>query len=113
MLLMGHARMLASDFGGTITWTGVTIPATIGSFDVQQILSPDGGGFSPSVIGIATVSRADVLEKYPAFTGFKRGQSVTCTPADTNRPSRNCRIFEMRDCGPLIELSLNDLNQGA
>lgn len=110
MLLMAHRQMLASDYGGTITWGGNEYPAVIGSFDVQQVLGPDGGGLSPMTLGLVCVARSAL----PAtFAGFKRGQSILCKPNDSTRAQRSCRVFDMRDNGALIEITVNDANQGA
>lgn len=109
MLLAGFRLMQSGDFAGTITYAGKDYPAAIGAFSVQQVLNPDGGGFSNTVLGIATVAREDM----PPGTTFRRGELVIATPIDSTRPQRACRVYDMRDCGPLIELTLNDKNEAA
>lgn len=109
LLLNGFRLMLTGDFGGTIHYADKDYPAVIGSFSVQQVLNPDGGGFSPTVLGLVTVAREDL----PANTSFRRGELVTATPDDPTRPQRVCRVYDMRDCGALIELTLNDRNESA
>jgi len=109
-LLLAHRQMCSSDFGGTITWDNRTYQAVIGSFELQQVLNPDGGGFSPTLLCLVTVARDDLPTTFP---GFKRGQSIVCAPNDPTRAPRSCRVFEMRDNGALIELTVNDVNQSA
>ena len=108
--LLGFRQLASGDFGGTLTHAGLALPAVIGTFAIQQVLNADGGGFSPMLMCNATVAREDL----PAtFTAFKRGESVAVAPGDSTRPPRACQVYDMTDCGALIELTLNDRNQGA
>jgi hypothetical protein len=110
IMLMAHRQAIAGDFGGTIKWGDVAHPATIGAFDLQQVLNADGGGFSYLTSATVTVAREDLPD---TFSMFKRNEIVVCTPNDTTRPARTCRVEKMTDCGALIEVIVVDRNQGA
>lgn len=100
--------MEANDLhGGTLTAAGATFPCTVGSFDIQQMLRADGGGFSPMLMGQATVIRATL----PAGVSLHRGQRVTVTP--TTGPAHVCQIVSTAEAGPLVTLTLQDVSQGA
>lgn len=108
LLLAGHRRLLDSDYGGTIEYGNGQFPAAIGDFTLQQVLRADGGGFSPKLIGLATVA----LEDLPDSIVFKSGEKIIANP-NLPRPRRECHIVEHKDLGALIELTLHDVNQGA
>lgn len=109
LLLLGFRRQCNGDFGGTIRYADLNYPAVIGAFEMRDILN-EAGGFSPSLMAVATVAREDLTAPNIAF---KRGATVKATPGDTTRPSRMCQIYSVTDCGPLIELTLHDKHQGA
>lgn len=106
--LMGHRRMVESDLqGGLITYANSDFDCTVGTFSIQQVLSPEGGGFTPMLLGDITVARED----FPEGTVFRTGQAVIARP--NSGPVRNCKIYSIDDSGPLIKLTLRDQNQGA
>lgn len=97
--------------GGTITFTGSletdAIRCTTGSWEVQQVLRADGGGFSPMLFGVVSILLADL----PTGQTLHRGQCVTVTP--NTGPAHAGKIYAVKEAGPLIELTIHDQNQGA
>ena len=107
-MLRGFRQMLQSDLmGGTIEYNGNTFPACIGIFQILQTMRPDGGGFSPSLEGVATVAWSDL----PPATKFTAGQFITANPLAGQ--SRLCKVVSVKDMGPLVEITLSAQNQGA
>lgn len=104
--LIGFRAMSASDLqGGKITYNGAEYPATIGTFDVQQVLVQ--GGFTPMTLGDVQVAADDL----PDGADFKAGQYVTVTP--NTGAIRSCKVHSYKELGVLISITLRDVNQGA
>lgn len=103
--LIGFRAMAASDLqGGTITYAGADYSATVGTFELSQVLGP--GGFTPMTLGDVQIADADL-------TGpdFKTGQHIAVTP--NTGPERACQIHAVKQLGALWHLTLRDLNRGA
>lgn len=106
------ARMARSPLqGGTVAFSGSAaadaIRCTTGSWEVQQVLRQDGGGFSPMLFGIVSILLADL----PPGQTLHRGQGVTVTP--NTGPEHVGKIYAVKEAGPLVELTIHDPNQGA
>ena len=105
--LTAFRQMVASDLqGGTVTYAGAdipAIPATVGTFRVQELLTE--GGLTPTLIGDVQVATADI-----GAIVFKSGQKITVTPK--LGAARSCKIVEVVPTGALIHLTVSDVNQG-
>lgn len=104
--LAGFRAMVASDLqGGVASYAGADYPCTVGTFDIQQTLTP--GGFTPMLLGDIQVAVADL----PEGAEFKAGQNVTVSP--NTGAVRPCKVHSYKELGPLISVTLRDLNQSA
>jgi hypothetical protein len=104
--LAGFRAMVASDLqGGSASYAGADYPCTVGTFDIQQTLTP--GGFTPMLLGDIQVAASDL----PPATEFKAGQAVTVTP--TTGPARSCKVHSVKSLGAILSVTLRDINQGA
>lgn len=100
--------MVKSDLmGGSLLFRNNPYPCTVGTFEQQDILNQDGGGFSPMLLGDAQILIADL----PPSTEFRKGESVTVTPVTGN--PRDCYIHAVKYSGPMVSLLLRDINESA
>ena len=95
----------ASDFGGTATLGGATVPCSPGSMGIGSRLLE--GGFSPNAE--ATV----VIRKSQYATKPKVGMAITVT--DGNGTAQRLKITDdgVRDCVFAWELTCDNVVQGA
>lgn len=107
-MLAAHRQMLRSDLqAGVARYANADFPCTIGVFTIQQILTADGGGLTPVLMGTLEIAKGDL----PDQLQFRSEQPIIVTPKIGI--ARNCRIHSLTDTGPLWQLTLKDLNQGA
>jgi hypothetical protein len=93
--------------GGQIVYSGVTVPAIVGVFEVQQRLRPDGSGFSPFITGTIWLLKSLCL---PAWT-FHSGQQMTVTAPGC--AARACKIFTIEDKFTFWQIVVDDQSQAA
>jgi hypothetical protein len=108
-ILSGHRQMVDSDLqGGTANFGAFTSPCTVGVFDLENPLLAEGGGHSPRLMGVIEVADEDLPESgFP----FSTGQPVTIT--DGTETPRACKVESWRNLGPLWQVTVVDLSQGA
>lgn len=107
-ILGGFRQMSCSDVqGGSVSYGGVTFPATVGIFDVENPLAAAGGGHSPRLLGIVEIANED----FPFPAGLATDQEMDVT--DGAGVVRYCRVVSWTNLGPLWQVTVADLNQGA
>ena len=106
-ILGGFREMTASDVqGGSAVYAGETLDCTVGVFELENPLLAAGGGHSPRLMGVIEIAAED-FDDMPTFA---TGQTVDVTSMGT---LRHCKIASWMSVGPLWQLTLADLNQGA
>jgi hypothetical protein len=104
----GVREMISSNLmGGTLLFRNNTHPCTVGTFERQDILNSDGGGFSPMFLGDAQLLIADL----PSGTEFRKGDAATVTP--NTGAARECYVHAVKYSGPMVSLLLRDINESA
>ena len=107
-ILGGFREMTASDVqGGHAAYGGQTYDCTVGVFTLENPLLAAGGGHSPRLMGTVEIAAAD-FEDAPTFS---TGQLIDVM--DSAGTVRHCKISTWLSVGPLWQLTLVDLNQGA
>ena|ERR1035438_6548250 len=87
---------------------GVNFPTTAGAFELENPLLAAGGGHSPQLMGVIEVA----MEDPDGFTlTFATGQLIDVT--DGTGTLRHCKVVTWSNVGPLRQITLADLNQGA
>lgn len=104
-ILGGFREMTRSDVqGGSAVYTA-KLACTVGVFELENPLV--AGGHSPRLMGTIEVAAEDVPEKAP----FAAGQLLDVT--DGAGTLRHCKIESWESAGPLWQITVCDLNQGA
>ena len=108
-ILGGHREMAKSDLqGGTAKFSKFTCPCTVGIFDTEDPLVAAGGGHSPRLMGVVEIADEDLPdEPFPLSTG------IPVTVTDGTGTPRACKVDSWRNLGPLWQLTVIDLSQGA
>ena len=102
----GFREMVKSDLqGGTLNFLNAAYDCTVGTFQKQDMLV--SGGITPMMIGDAQIALADLPADFELTLGLK----ITVIP-NTGRV-RQCQLHSTQNSGPLINLLLRDINEGA
>ena len=101
----GFREMVKSDLqGGTLHFANAAYDCTVGTFTKQDVL---GDGSIPMMLGDAQI----LLDDLPAGFELKLGMDIVVMP-NTGRV-RNCKLHSTQNSGPLINIILRDINEGA
>jgi hypothetical protein len=104
--LAGFRAMVQSDLqGGELVIGDATYDCTVGTFAERDVLVD--GGVSPMLLGDAQVAIADFVAGFK----FYRGLALTVKP--NTGAQRKCDIQSAEHQGPLVNLVLHDIHQGA
>jgi hypothetical protein len=111
-ILGAFREMTTSDVqGGSASYGSVIFPCTVGVFNLENPLVAAGGGRSPRMMGVIEIASEDLSVPDWQWNGFATDQPIDVT--DGNGNVRACKIDSWRNVGPLWQLTLVDLNQGA
>ena len=110
-LMAQYQEMLAPQVNGMdgnyVIYAGNQYPAVVSHFQVQQMLAPNGGGFTPMLMGQAIIQK-NIL---PAGINFRSGQFITA--AQVGGSVRQCQIESVDDEFGEYRLNLWDKSQKA
>jgi hypothetical protein len=106
-ILGGFREMTASDVqGGSAVYAGETLDCTVGVFELENPLLAAGGGHSPRLMGLIEIA----VEDFPAKAALATGQPIDVTSMGI---LRHCKVASWANLGPLWQITVVDLNQGA
>jgi hypothetical protein len=107
-VLEGHRSMTESDIQGGRAWmAAATMPVSVGVFDSEDPLIASGAGHSPRCLGQIEVLREDL----PAGAELRTGMRIEVSDCFGN--ARVCRVESWRSVGPLVQITLAAVDQGA
>ena len=107
-ILSASREMTASDVqGGSAIYAGATLDCTVGVFELENPLLAAGGGHSPRLMGTIETAAEDM----PANTALATGQLIDV--ADSRGTTRRCKVASWVSMGPLWQITLAALDQGA
>jgi len=102
----GQAEMVKSDLqGGTVQYAKVAYDCTVGTFFKRDVYQ---NGIVPMMLGNIQIKASD-LPKFGSELSI--GHDMIVMP--NTGILRCCKIFEWEQCGPLLDITLHDQNQGA
>jgi len=100
--------MARSDvMGGSCVYGAATLGCTVGVFELENPLLAAGGGHYPRLMGAIETAAEDM----PANTALASGQLIDM--ADSRGTTRHCKVVSWVSMGPLWQITVCDLNQGA
>lgn len=109
----GHREMTRSDvLGGSCQFAGlpgVVFYCTVGVFDQENPLVAAGGGRSPQLVGLVEIAAEDV----PADVAFGIKTDMPLEVTDAAGRVRQCRVASWSNLGPLWQMSVIDVSDGA
>jgi hypothetical protein len=108
-ILSGFREMTRSDVqGGSATYAGVAFDCTVGVFDLENPLFAAGGGHSPRLLGTLEIADEDMPE---GMEPIATGRPIDVT--DGMGRLRHCKVVSWSTVGPLWQITVADLDQGA